>query len=369
MSGGVDSSVCAYLLKQQGYDVIGTTMRLWEDEEEACTRAGHVGCCGQSAVEDAMRICAGLGIPFHVFSLQETFRREVVDYFCRSYLSAETPNPCIACNRFLKWQALREKAAQLGADFIATGHYARIHRTAEGRYAIGRSKDARKDQSYVLYPLTQDDLAHTLLPLGDYEKEQVRAIAAEAGLPVANKPDSQDICFVPDGDYAAFLERQVGAELVNRPGSFVMDGRTVGQHKGIVHYTIGQRKGLGLSLGRPVFVNQVRADTNEVVLGDEEKCFADALVAEDVIMQSVAGFDAEATYVGRIRYSDRGTPCRVRQMEDGKIKVCFLEPVRAITPGQAVVIDDGTLVVGGGRILGSCLPGEESSESFGRAHI
>ena len=295
-----------------------------------------------------MRVCARLSIPFQVFSFQEVFRSEVVDYFCRSYRQGQTPNPCIACNRFLKWGAMRSRAAALGIDQIATGHYAGIARLENGRFAIRRSKYQRKDQSYVLYSLTQEDLAHTLMPLGDYEKDEVRAIAAEVGLEVAKKPDSQDICFVPDGDYASFLERENGESA---PGDFLLDGQVVGRHKGITHYTIGQRKGLGIAVGRPVFVNRIDVENNTVVLGSDEECFRSTLIACDLNHMAVERFDPEAIYTARIRYSDTGTSCRVRYLDADRIEVTFLKPVRAVTPGQALVLDDGAWIAGGGRIV------------------
>ena len=351
MSGGVDSSVCAYLLKEKGYDVVGVTMRLWEDDSEVCTRAGHVGCCGASAVEDAMRVCAMLSIPFHVFQLQDVFRRKVVDYFCDAYLHGQTPNPCIACNRYLKWGAMLDKAKELGADYIATGHYARIERLANGRLAVRNSKAAAKDQTYVLYNLTQEQLARTLMPVGDYDKEEVRGMARRIGLLVADKRDSQDICFVPDGDYGAFLERELGRERLPKQGNFVTtDGRVVGEHKGIVHYTIGQRKGLGIALGEPVFVNRIDAEKNEVVVGKNEECFTSSLTAKEVNHMGVERFDENAVYTAKIRYSDPGTKCRVRYVQDTGIEVQFEKPVRAVTPGQAVVIYEGDFVAGGGVI-------------------
>lgn len=356
MSGGVDSSVCAYLLKQQGYDVTGITLRLWDDEEDVCRRKGHIGCCGSSAVEDAKNVCARLGIPFHVYSMQEVFREKVVSYFCQSYVKGHTPNPCIMCNRYLKWGAMLDKARELGADYIATGHYAKIQKFPNGCYAVVQSEAGEKDQTYVLYSLTQEQLSHTLMPLGSYHKQEVRKLAGEAGLLIADKRDSQDICFVPDGDYNAFLERQLGKEDLPPPGNFVMrDGTVVGRHKGITHYTIGQRKGLGIALNERVFVNRICADRNEVVIGKDEECFSLNLKASQVNHMGVKVFDEQTVYVGKIRYSDSGTPCRVSYLEEDdqngiQIEVKFLEPVRAITLGQAVVLYDGDVVAGGGII-------------------
>ena len=301
-----------------------------------------------------MRVCSMLSIPFHVFQMQELFRETVVDYFCDSYRNGRTPNPCIACNRYLKWGAMLQKAKELGADYIATGHYARVGRTDEGRYAVFRSKAQGKDQTYVLYNLTQEQLKHTLMPMGAYQKEEVRVIARSIGLAVADKRDSQDICFVPDGDYKAFLEREYGAENLPGKGHFVLtDGRVVGEHRGIACYTIGQRKGLGLALGEPVFVNRIDVQKNEVVLGTDRECFTDSLVASAVNHGSVERFNEDTEYIGKIRYSDSGTPCRVRYRngEHTEIEVHFVRPVRAVTPGQAVVLYDGDAVAGGGVFL------------------
>ena len=250
MSGGVDSSVAAYLLKEQGYDVIGVTMQIWQ-EEDVCTVEENGGCCGLSAVEDARRVAAALGIPYYVMNFREEFQKNVIDYFADSYVNGQTPNPCIACNRYVKWEALLKRSISIGADFIATGHYARVEQLSNGRYALRRSATAAKDQTYALYNLTQEQLKRTLMPVGEYTKEEVRVIAEKIGLLVADKPDSQDICFVQDGNYAAFIEEHTGKKASE--GNFVTsDGTVIGRHKGIIHYTVGQRKGLGLALEKPL---------------------------------------------------------------------------------------------------------------------
>ena len=252
MSGGVDSSVAAYLLKKAGYDVIGVTMQIWQDEAET-VQEENGGCCGLSAVDDARRVAQVLDIPYYVMNFKKEFRENVMDYFTNEYLCGRTPNPCIACNRYVKWEALLQRSLSIGADYIATGHYARIDKLPNGRYAIRRSATLAKDQTYTLYNLTQEQLEHTLMPVGNYSKDQIREMAEKIGLQVANKPDSQDICFVPDGDYASFIEENVDAPI--RQGNFVTpDGKILGKHKGIIHYTVGQRKGLGLALGYPAFV-------------------------------------------------------------------------------------------------------------------
>lgn len=350
MSGGVDSSVAAYLLKEQGYDVIGVTMNIWQ-EEDRCSREDHGGCCGLSAVEDARRVAAKLDIPYYVMNFKEPFKRYVMDYFVEEYLQGRTPNPCNACNRYVKWEALLHRALEIGADYIATGHYARIAKLDNGRYTIMNSVTAEKDQTYALYSLTQEQLAHTLMPVGAYHKEEIRSIAEGLGLVVANKKDSQDICFVLDGDYAGFIQRTV-PERVPGPGDFVLsDGTVVGQHKGITHYTIGQRRGLEVAVGKRIFVNKIDVEKNQIVLGDDEEVFADHLIAQDINYMAAPSFSDGTELLAKIRYSHKGTMCRVTNLEDGKLRLDFVEPVRAVTPGQAVVLYDGDYVAGGGTIL------------------
>ncbi|HIW22160.1 MAG TPA: tRNA 2-thiouridine(34) synthase MnmA, partial [Candidatus Dorea intestinavium] len=246
MSGGVDSSVAAYLLKQQGYDVIGVTMQIWQDEDERTLEA-EGGCCGLSAVDDARRVAALLDIPYYVMNFKSEFKENVIDYFLDEYVHGRTPNPCIACNRYVKWESLLQRSLEIGADYIATGHYARIKKLDNGRFAIENSVTKAKDQTYALYNLTQEQLSKTLMPVGDYTKDEIRKIAEDIGLLVSHKPDSQDLCFIPDGDYAAYIEENT--DKGNKPGNFVdLKGNVLGQHKGIIHYTVGQRKGLGISL-------------------------------------------------------------------------------------------------------------------------
>ncbi len=262
MSGGVDSSVAAYLLKKAGYDVIGVTMQIWQDEAET-VQEENGGCCGLSAVDDARRVAQVLDIPYYVMNFKKEFRENVMDYFTNEYLCGRTPNPCIACNRYVKWEALLQRSLSIGADYIATGHYARIEQLANGRYAIANSVTAAKDQTYALYNLTQEQLSHTLMPVGDYTKDQIREIAAKIGLPVAKKKDSQEICFVPDQDYASFIQNETG--IVAPKGNFVnTKGEILGTHEGITHYTVGQRRGLGLD-GTP----RVRTGNPS---GDERGC-------------------------------------------------------------------------------------------------
>lgn len=350
MSGGVDSSVAAWLLKEQGYEVIGVTMQIWQDEEE-CTLEENGGCCGLSAVEDARRVAQMLDIPYYVMNFKSDFKKYVMDYFVEEYLHGRTPNPCIACNRYVKWESLLRRSMEIGADYIATGHYARISRLANGRYALQKSATAAKDQTYALYNLTQEQLAHTLMPVGDYTKEEIRAMADKIGLRTANKPDSQEICFIPDHDYAGFIAREA-KEKVPPAGNFVTnDGRILGRHKGITHYTIGQRKGLGIALGFPVFVTEIRPETNEVVLGSNEEVFGYTVCADRLNFMSVPNLQGGMEVIAKIRYNDRGTPCYIRMMDEQRMICQFHEPVRAITPGQAIVCYDGDTVVGGGTIL------------------
>lgn len=286
MSGGVDSSVAALLLKEQGYEVIGVTMQIWQDEAEE-TREENGGCCGLSAVDDARRVAEKLDIPYYVMNFKKEFRKYVMDYFTAEYLKGRTPNPCIACNRYVKWESLLTKSLGLGADYIATGHYARIEQLPNKRYAIRNSVTAAKDQTYALYNLTQKQLAHTLMPVGAYPKDEIRRIAREAGLPVAHKKDSQEICFIPDHDYAAFIEREC-TDSVPGPGNFVsVTGEILGKHKGITHYTVGQRKGLNLSMGHPVFVTRINPETNEVIIGENEDVFSRTLTCSGLNFMSV----------------------------------------------------------------------------------
>ena len=348
MSGGVDSSVAAYLLKQQGYEVIGVTMQIWQKEDNQMVEENG-GCCGLSAVEDARRVAQMLDIPYYVMNFREEFDQKVIRYFMREYLNGRTPNPCIACNRYVKWESLLQRSMQIGADYIATGHYARIEQLQNGRYAIRNSVTAAKDQTYALYNLTQEQLMRTKMPVGAYEKSQVRAIAEELGLYVAHKPDSMEICFVPDQDYARFIEENSGKKIPE--GNFVTtDGKIVGRHRGITHYTVGQRKGLNLSMGKPVFVLEIRPETNEVVIGDGTEVYADRLICSDLNFMSVPDFPDDFPVVAKIRYNHRGTKAHVRRIGADQAEVIFEEPVRAVTPGQAVVFYDGEYVAGGGTI-------------------
>ena len=349
MSGGVDSSVAAYLLKEQGYDVIGVTMQIWQDQD-VFVQSQEGGCCGLSAVDDARRVAERLEIPYYVMNFREDFQKYVIDYFVSEYEKARTPNPCIACNRYVKWESLLHRSLEIGADYIATGHYARIMQLPNGRYTIRNSVTAAKDQTYALYNLTQEQLSKTLMPDGDYTKEEIRQMAEAMGLLVASKPDSQDICFVQDGNYAAFIEEHTGKKASE--GNFVTsDGTVIGRHKGIIHYTVGQRKGLGLALGYPAFVLEIRPETNEVVIGTYEESLTTVVRAKQLNFMSVEDLKEPLRVFAKIRYNHKGAWCTVERTKEDEVTCCFEEPQRAVTPGQAIVFYDGEYVLGGGTIL------------------
>ena len=350
MSGGVDSSVTAALLLQQGYDVFGVTMQIW-DSNVTEVNGAHVGCCSLSAVEDARRVAAKMGIPFFVMNFREIFERKVIDYFIAEYGAGRTPNPCIACNRYVKFEALLEKALGLGAAYLATGHYARLAYQADrGRYVITRAADAKKDQTYVLYAMTQPQLARTLMPLGDYPKEQVRQIAAELGLAVADKADSQEICFIPDDNYRGFLRDQLPAV---KPGPFLnLDGAVIGEHRGIPYYTVGQRRGLGLAAGERLYVLELNPAANTITLGPESAIWRSGLLAAEpnwIFNDNLTGTIEAAA---QIRYNGAPAPATLTITGDS-VKVTFRQPQRSITPGQAVVFYQGDCLLGGATITAS----------------
>lgn len=349
MSGGVDSSVAAYLLKEQGYDVIGVTMQIWQDEERTSMEESG-GCCGLSAVDDARRVADKIGIPYYVLNFKKEFKENVINYFIDEYAKGLTPNPCIACNRYVKWESLLNKALGIDADYIATGHYARIVKNPNnGRFTIKTANTEAKDQTYALYNLTQFQLEHTLMPIGNYKKDEVRKIANDIGLLVANKPDSQDICFIPDGDYSKFIKENSNIEI--KEGNFVdSNGKILGKHEGIFNYTIGQRKGLGLSFGIPMYVSEIRADNNEVVLSENEGLFKNKVIIKDFNFMSVSDIEGDVKVLGKLRYSQKQSPCIIRKIDKRFVEAIFDEPQRAVTPGQAAVFYDGEYVLGGGTI-------------------
>ncbi|HWR41132.1 MAG TPA: tRNA 2-thiouridine(34) synthase MnmA [Patescibacteria group bacterium] len=352
MSGGVDSSLTAALLVRQGYDVIGATMQIWEKEKSEVVESGEDrGCCSLSAVHDARRVADKLGIPYYVLNFRDLFQETVVDYFIREYAAGRTPNPCIACNRHLKFEAFLKKAQALGAQYVATGHYAQIRRAASGeRLLLCKGIDASKDQSYALYHLTQNTLQHFLFPLGGYTKVQTREMAREWGLAVADKPDSQEICFIPDDDYKGFLKERVPEAMV--PGNIVdLRGQVLGRHQGLPLYTVGQRKGLGLAAGHPLYVIALNTERNELVVGGNEEVFAEGLIAGDLNFITMDRLTEAMPVLAKIRYSAPPAPAMLNPLPDGRVSVLFSSPQRAVTPGQSVVFYDDDIVIGGGIIV------------------
>ena len=346
MSGGVDSSVCAALLKEAGYNVSGVTLRLYDgdDYNAGLTKT----CCSLSDVEDARAVCVRLGIPHYAFNFKESFEKEVISDFINEYINGRTPNPCIECNRKIKFDKMLRRAETLGYDKIATGHYARIKRAENGRYLLCRPTDINKDQTYVLYSMTQEELSKTLFPLGGLTKPQVREMAERYGFVNAAKPDSQDICFVPDGDYSKFIENYAGKKYPD--GDFVdKNGNVLGKHSGIIRYTIGQRKGLNIALGHPVYVIDKDLKNNRVILGSNDDLNSSELLAFDFnwIIEKPNG---KIKCMAKTRYNMLEVPCTAC-CDGDKVRVCFDSPVRAVTKGQAVVLYDGEYVLGGGTIV------------------
>lgn len=346
MSGGVDSSVAAYILQQQGYEVIGIMMRLAPDLKEY--EEVEQSCCSLSAVNDARRVADVLNIPFYVMNFKNEFKKCVIDDFVNEYMDGRTPNPCIRCNKFIKFDAFYRKAKAIGADFIATGHYARIEQV-NGRYLLKKAKDLRKDQSYVLYNFTQEQLKHTLMPCSDYTKDQVREIAKKIGLKVYNKKESMEVCFIPDNDHGKFIKNYDNVNI--KPGKFVdKNGNYLGQHKGIVYYTIGQRKGLGLALGKPAYVIDIKPDTNEVVIGSEEDIFNNEFIVKDINLIPYDKLEGETDAEVKIRYSAKPAKGKLIPIDNSTIKVVLNEKQRAITKGQSAVFYSDDIVIGGGVI-------------------
>ena len=346
MSGGVDSSVAALLLKEQGYEIRGATLKLFGNEESGAGRP----CGSPSDVEDARRVCQKLGIEHQVFDFSALFAQEVIGRFAASYAAAITPNPCIYCNSRIKFGGLVERAVLMGQQYIASGHYARVEWSeAHGRWLLKKALDQSKDQSYVLYTLGQEELSMLLLPLGGLSKTAVRELAEAHGLVNAAKPDSQDICFVPDGDYAGFLTRE--QKVSSPPGDFIDSaGKVLGAHRGLIHYTIGQRKGLGLSFGAPRYVTAMDAKRNTVTLGAEDELYRESLIAAEVNFISIAALSAPLRVEVKTRYKQPPTPAIIAPLANGQVLVRFAQPQRAVTPGQAVVFYEEDMVVGGGTI-------------------
>ena len=347
MSGGVDSSVTAWLLQQQGYDVMGATMRLYENEDVG--EAGRT-CCSLNDVEDARSVAARLGIPYYVFNFTEEFHAQVMDRFARAYAAGLTPNPCIDCNRYLKFGKLMDRAKELGVDYVATGHYARREwDEGSGRWLLKKGADGAKDQSYFLYHLTQRTLAHFLMPVGGLTKGQVREIAAQQGFLNARKRDSQDICFVPGGDYAEFIQRYTGKTWPE--GDFVAkDGAVLGRHKGIIRYTLGQRRGLDVALGKRAYVCGKDMEKNRVILGENRDLYVKTVEGTDLNLIACDRLDGPIRAGAKIRYSPREAMATVEQIGEDRVRLVFDEPQRAAAPGQAVVFYDGDTVIGGAAI-------------------
>ena len=346
MSGGVDSSVAAYLIKNQGYDCIGCTMKLYDNEDIGISRSRT--CCSLDDVEDARSVAYKIGMPYYVFNFSDGFREKVIEKFVRSYESGATPNPCIDCNRYMKFDKLYERAKMLGCEYIVTGHYARIEYDGE-RYLLKKALDETKDQSYVLYSLTQEQLEHTLFPLGNMRKTEVRAVAQRNGFFNADKPDSQDICFVPDGKYAEFLEHFTGKAYPE--GSFLsIDGTILGKHKGIVRYTVGQHKGLGIPSEDPLYVKEINARENTVTLCEEQDLYSKEFTVCDFHWISEEPPQNEMRCKAKVRYRQKEQAAMVIPIDNNSVKVIFDVPQRAVTPGQAAVLYNGDIVLGGGTI-------------------
>lgn len=348
MSGGVDSSVCAYLLKQKGYEVIGMTMQIWQDGPgDTIVKEG--GCCSLGAVHDARRVADKIGIPYYVINLKKQFKEKVIDYFIDEYISGYTPNPCIACNRYLKFEALLNKALEVDAFYIATGHYAKVeYDTSRCRYILKKSEDKTKDQSYALYNLSQFQLEHTLFPLGEFTKKDIREIAKNVQIPVAKKPDSQEICFI-ESNYKDYLKSIVPGNIV--AGPFVdKKGNVIGQHKGIPFYTVGQRRGLGIHSTRPLYVIKIDAEKNVIVIGHEEDVYVREFTAGNLNWVSFEDISKSMCVNAKIRYNFEEKPAEVFPIEGNRVKVVFENPQKSPAPGQAVVFYNGDELIGGGTI-------------------
>ena len=348
MSGGVDSSVAAWLMKEQGFDCIGVTMKLFYNEDIGLSRENS--CCSLDDVEDARSVCYKIDMPYYVFNFSDRFKHDVIDRFIQAYENGMTPNPCIDCNRYLKFDKLYHRARELDRHYVVTGHYARIDCDPKtGRFLLKKGLDSSKDQSYVLYAMTQNQLAHTLFPLGELTKAQTRQIAESQGFINARKHDSQDICFVQTGNYADFIEEQTGKKCPE--GNYIdKDGNVLGRHRGVIHYTIGQRKGLGIALCEPMYVCAIDPEANTVTLGRNEDLFSRSLIAKDVNLISVPSIDTPMKVKAKIRYRQQEQPATVTQIDEDTIRIDFDEPQRAITKGQSAVLYDGDIVVGGGTI-------------------
>ncbi|WP_266367123.1 tRNA 2-thiouridine(34) synthase MnmA [Tellurirhabdus rosea] len=369
MSGGIDSSLAAVLLHEEGYEVIGMTMKTWDYASSGGTKK-ETGCCSLDSINDARNIAVNLGFPHYILDIRNEFGDYVIDHFTGEYLEGRTPNPCVLCNTHIKWDALLRRADRLDCEFIATGHYANIRHENE-RYIISKGIDNLKDQSYVLWGVSQESLSRTKLPLGHLRKSEIREMAKERGfIELVTKSESYEICFVPDNDYRGFLKRRMpGLEQEVAGGNFVLEGsnKVVGRHEGYPFYTIGQRKGLGIALGHPVFVTEIRKETNEVVLGVDKDLFRDGMYVSKLNLQKYDRLPGPLETVTKIRYKDSGTPALLMQESDDRIRVHFHEGVSAIAPGQAAVFYEGDDVIGGGWIMKSFRQSDEPAASPARA--
>ncbi|WP_019552996.1 tRNA 2-thiouridine(34) synthase MnmA [Propionispira raffinosivorans] len=350
MSGGVDSSLTAALLVREGYNVIGVTMRLSDDSRDYDENEDR-GCCSLKAVDDARRVAEIIGIPHYVMNFRDMFQKTVVDYFLDEYVHGRTPNPCIACNRYVKFEGLLQRCREIGADYVATGHYAKIEQDEHsGRYLLRKGIDVLKDQSYALYHLNQKSLQHFMMPLGTYTKVETRELAEEFNLPVAHKPDSQEICFVPNDDYKAYLEDKVPQAL--QPGNIVdLQGNVLGRHKGVPLYTIGQRKGLGIAAKTPLYVVELNLKQHLVVVGEDKDTFTNGLIANDMNWITIDELKDPMQVMAKVRYGNKEGAALISPLKDGLVKVVFDKPQRAVTPGQSVVFYENDSVVGGGNIV------------------
>ena len=344
MSGGVDSSVAAYLINKGDYDAIGVTLKLFANDDIQTQE----GCCTSEDIKDAEAVAHRLGMEHFVFNFRDDFEKEVIARFIHAYENGATPNPCVDCNRHIKFKRLLQKAYEMDYDYVVTGHYSRVEKDGD-RYLLKKGIDHTKDQSYVLYSLTQEQLSHTLLPLGSLTKEQVRQIAAEQGFLNARKKESQDICFVPDGDYAKFIEEYSGYKSVE--GDYIdINGNVIGKHSGMIHYTVGQRKGLGVTFGKPMFVKSINAENNTVTLCEDKDLYTTELLADNLNFMSVDSIDGNMRVMAKTRYSQKEQPATL-EVENGIAKVVFDNSQRAFTKGQSVVFYDGDTVIGGGKII------------------
>lgn len=355
MSGGIDSSLAAVLLHEAGYDVIGMTMKTWDYASSGGSKK-ETGCCSLDSINDARNVAVQLGFPHYILDIRQEFGDAVIDYFTGEYLEGRTPNPCVMCNTHIKWDALLQRADKLGCDYIATGHYANI-REENGRFIVSKGIDTLKDQSYVLWGVSQESLARTKLPLGKLTKQQIREMAKERGFyELANKSESYEICFVPDNDYRGFLKRRIdGLEEQVKGGNFVSEeGIILGKHEGYPFYTIGQRRGLGIALGYPAFVTDIRKDTNEVVLGRDYQLERNGLEIQKINLLKYENlYNQNLHATTKVRYKHDGTASQITQLTDDKIRIQFAEPVAGVAPGQAAVFYEGDDVVGGGWITKS----------------